>query len=187
VKEGDEIAAQQLWDRYFEQLAGLCRKKLQGHPRRSEDEEDVALSAIARVFTGLQDGVFPQVTDRDDLWRLLVRIAANKAVDRIRAEAAAKRHPHGGVARIAPRSAETSITADELDQVVGREPTPEFAAILVEESDRLLSRLSGDKLRQVAILRMEGCTVLEIAARLGTSERSVQRKLALIRREWSGQ
>lgn len=186
VKQGNEMAAQQLWNRYFQQLVRLCRNKLQSHPRRSEDEEDVAISAFARVLVGLEHDRFPQVTDRDDLWRLLVRIAADKAVDRIRAEGCPKRRPGQGFSRTDQAAgSEDSTPADTLERAVGREPTPEFAAIVVEEYDRLLAQLSSDTLRRVATMKMEGFTAEEIAVRLGTSERSIQRKLSLIRREWS--
>src|SRR5436853_5155366 len=43
---GDAGAAQHLWERYFQRLVGLARKKLQDAPRRAADEEDVALSAF---------------------------------------------------------------------------------------------------------------------------------------------
>ena len=47
LQAGDRTAAQKLWERYFQRLVGLARKKLQGMPRRAADEEDIALSAFA--------------------------------------------------------------------------------------------------------------------------------------------
>ncbi len=72
LREGDQVAAQQLWEGYFRRLVGLARGKLQGLPRRAADEEDVALSAFASFCRGVECGRFPQRADRDDLWRLLV-------------------------------------------------------------------------------------------------------------------
>jgi DNA-directed RNA polymerase specialized sigma subunit len=46
VKAGDEAAAEALWNRYFRQLASLCRKRLAKRPRRAADEEDAALSTF---------------------------------------------------------------------------------------------------------------------------------------------
>jgi DNA-directed RNA polymerase specialized sigma24 family protein len=51
-----------------------------------------------------------------------------------------------------------------------------------EEYRRLLERLGTDSLRQVAVLRMEGLTGDEIAAKLGCARRTVVRQLSLIRR-----
>ena len=43
---------------------------------------------------------------------------------------------------------------------------------------------ADDELRAVALLRMEGHSVEEIAARLGFVERSIKRKMRLIRDVW---
>ena len=72
-----------------------------------------------------------------------------------------------------------------LEQVVGDEPTPEFAAQVAEEYQRLLDRLADENLRRVAVWKMEGLTADEIADRLGCSRRTVARKLDTIRIIWS--
>ena len=46
AKEGDPLAVQALWNRYFPQLVCFARKKLAESPRRIADEEDIALSAV---------------------------------------------------------------------------------------------------------------------------------------------
>src|SRR5919206_1363508 len=91
LKAGDPDAAQKLWERYFRRLVRLARQKLRAAPRRAADEEDVALSAFDSFCRGLERGRFPQLQDRDDLWRLLVVITARKAVDQVQHEARAKR------------------------------------------------------------------------------------------------
>ena len=70
-------------------------------------------------------------------------------------------------------------------QVVGDEPTPEFAAQVAEEYQRLLDLLGDESLRQVAVWKMEGLTNDEIAGRLDCSRRTVARKLETIRIIWS--
>ena len=71
-----------------------------------------------------------------------------------------------------------------LAQVVGDEPTPEFAALVADECRARLEGLRDDTLRRIALLRMEGYGNEEIAARLGTSLRSVERKIEAIRKRW---
>src|ERR1051326_5991770 len=83
LKAGRKDAAQPVWERYFQRLAGLACKKL-GSSRRATDEEDVALSAIHSFFLGAKKGRFPQLEDRDDLWKLLVTITERKALDQLR-------------------------------------------------------------------------------------------------------
>src|SRR6516165_3804153 len=96
LRAGDQVAAQHLWEGYFRRLVGLARCKLQGLPRRAADEEDVALSAFASFCHGVECGRFPQLADRNDLWRLLVTITARKAIHLARDERSQKR---GGVVR----------------------------------------------------------------------------------------
>src|SRR5262249_53685630 len=106
LKAGDPAAAQKLWERYFQRLVGLARKKLQGTPRRAADEEDVALSAFASLCRRVAAGQFPQLRDREDLWHLLLVITARKALNQIRHERRQKRGgtllPQGVVPRIDP-------------------------------------------------------------------------------------
>jgi DNA-directed RNA polymerase specialized sigma24 family protein len=172
LKDGDGQAAQKLWERYFRRLVGLARLKLQGAPRRAADEEDVALSAFASFCQGAEDGRFPQLADRDDLWRLLVVMTVRKAGQQLRDEGRKKR---GGGA--APEDV-------ILEEIVDREPTPEFAAQVADECRRLLVLLNDADLEQVAVAKMEGYSNAEIAQRLGCAPRSVGRKLQVIRTLW---
>jgi DNA-directed RNA polymerase specialized sigma24 family protein len=177
LQRGEPGAAEQLWQRYFVRLVGLARKKLQGGQRRAADEEDVALSAFDSFCRNAGAGRFPQLTDRDSLWRLLMVLTARKASHLLRDEGRMKR---GGGATAVGESEEDCI----LDQVLSREPSPDFAAQVAEEYQRLLRALDDAELESVALGRMEGYTVDEIAGRLGCAPRSVKRKLQLIRGIW---
>jgi DNA-directed RNA polymerase specialized sigma24 family protein len=178
LKTGEADAAQKLWEGYFQKMVGLARQKLQGMPRRAADEDDVALSAFNSFCRGARGGRFPQLSDRNNLWSLLVAITAHKAVDLMRRERRLKR---GGVP---PDAGGPAALDAELEQVVGREPTPDFALQVAEECRRLLDRLGDEGLRAVALYKMEGYTVEEIAARLGCVPRTVERKLRVIRWLW---
>jgi DNA-directed RNA polymerase specialized sigma24 family protein len=172
LKGGDSLAAQKVWDGYFQRLVGLARKKLRGLPRTSSGAEDVALSAFASFCRCAEQGKFPLLTDRHDLWRLLVVIAARKAVDLLNRERRLKR---GGAAL------QKEV---EVEELIGREPTPDFAAQVADEFRHLLDCLNDDELRQVATWKLEGYTNNEIAAKLGRSPTTVERKMNLIRRIW---
>ena len=71
-----------------------------------------------------------------------------------------------------------------LERVLSKEPSPEMAAQMAEECQRLLSLLGDRLLEAVALARMEGCSVEEISTRLDCAPRSVKRKLQLIRKLW---
>jgi DNA-directed RNA polymerase specialized sigma24 family protein len=184
LKAGDAAAAQPLWERYHRRLVGLARRKLESSRRRGADEEDVVQNAFHSFFRGVAGGRFPRLDDRDNLWRLLVVITARKALDQVAHEHSQRR---GGCAAAAgprmPPGGEGSDSA--LEQVVGDEPTPAFAAQVAEECRRLLDRLGDDGLRRVAVWKMEGFTNDEIAAKLGRSRRTVTLKLEAIRAIWS--
>jgi DNA-directed RNA polymerase specialized sigma24 family protein len=180
LQAGDPAAAQQLWERYFQHMVGLARQKLQGSPRRAADEEDVALSAFDSFCRNAERGRFPQLADRDSLWRLLVVITARKAGHLLRDE---RRQKRGGPAN-PPRPAGAPTGEVGLDQIVSREPDPEFAAEMAEECRRLLGSLGDKELEAVALWKMEGYTNEEIAGKLGYVVRSVKRKLQLIRHIW---
>lgn len=182
LRHGDDAAAQALWERYFERLVGLARQRLRRVSRKpaDADEEDAALSAFDSFCHGLARGRFPRLADRDDLWRLLVVITARKVSAQLDRERALKRG--GGWHPLGPGDANSEH--DEIAALVGREPTPDFAASVAEELDRLLDRLENDELRQIAIWRMEGYDRDEIADRLGCARRTVARRLDLIRSLW---
>jgi RNA polymerase sigma factor (sigma-70 family) len=186
LQTGDPAAAQQLWQRYFPRLVGLARARLQGASRRAADEEDVALSAFDSFCRRAAQGHFPDLKERDGLWALLVVLTARKATELLRHDHRMKRG--GGMVRdeSALQPAEGDSGPAGLDDLPGNEPSPLEAALLAEEVETLLARLRDPALRQVAVWKLEGYTNAEIATRLGCSEPTVERRLALIRRLLKG-
>jgi len=181
LRQGDPAAAQPLWERYFARLVRLARDRLSGLRRGARDEEDVALSAFNSFCLAAEKGRFPQLADRDGLWRLLVALTERKAVDLIRAETRAKR---GGGRVLDETGLAPAADGGGLERVPGREPTPEFVALMAEECQRRLAQLGDEPLRTVALLRLEGYSNQEVAERLGCTARTVERKLELIRTLW---
>ncbi|HEV2968488.1 MAG TPA: ECF-type sigma factor [Pirellulales bacterium] len=178
LKEGEASAAQRLWEQYFHRLVGLARAKLTASPRRLADEEDVALSAFKSFCLGVADGRFPQLRDRDNLWPLLVVLTVRKAQDLVKHE---RRQKRGGGSPAGPLGSDGA----EWEAITSHEPTPEFAAMVAENCDRLLAMLD-EPLRQIALLKLEAYTSAEIAARLDCGLRTIERRLELIRRTWQG-
>ena len=72
-----------------------------------------------------------------------------------------------------------------IEQILGHEPTPELANMMAENCEALLSSLDDDSLRDIALLKLEGYTNEEIAAKLECVSRTVERKLERIRDKWS--
>jgi DNA-directed RNA polymerase specialized sigma24 family protein len=184
LKAGDRAeAARLLWQRYFERLALLAQARLRTAARGPADGEDVALSAFDSFFQGVAAGRFPDLGSRDDLWRLLVTIAAGKAHNQRRDEGRQKR----GGGRVVGEGALAGydpVGDDFMAQVVGDEPTPEFAAMMTDEYRRLFGSLPDESLRVVALLKLEGHSNEEIARSLDCGLRTVERKLEVIRKRW---
>lgn len=165
-------------------MTALAKRQLATFPRRVQDEEDVALDVLNSCFVRARKGGFPDLHDRTDLWRLLVKISARKVVDQKRLQMAGKR----GGGRVRGESAFRSPSHDNRlameEQVAGVEPTPDMI-VAIDEAVRGRLAMLDDELREVARMKLEGFTNDEIAESLGRVERTIQRKLKFIRRIWS--
>jgi RNA polymerase sigma factor (sigma-70 family) len=181
-------AQQAIWDRFFHQLVAVARRKLGSAPRRARDEEDVVISAMDSFYEGAANGRFPELRDRDGLWPLLVMITKRKAYNQVRDERAQKR----GGGRVRGDSVWLGWGVDEedadlADYAFDDEPTPEMAAELSEECQRLFDLLPDDTMRNIAELKLQGSTTHEIATQLGISPRTLERRLQTIRAIWAGE
>jgi len=183
VRRGSSAAAEALWNRYFPELVEMARKKLRDGPRGVADEEDVALSALDSFFTAARRGRFPDLADREDLWRLLLRMTARKVVDLKRREIRQRRG--GGRVRHESALEGTPFESDfeALAHLASDTPTPEFAATMVEECRGLMEMLDAG-LQKFALAKLQGYENREIAAQLECSVRTVERRLNLIRKKW---
>ena len=171
LRTGDSVAAQNLWNRYFAQLVGVAHQRLNRVSAESSGE-DVALSALKSVVLGVRANRFQDVTDRTNLWPLLVTITARKAISELRRQLAKK------------RSAKQSQPATDLLALISDDPSPEFALQVADELQRLVTSFDDETLRKVAFHKLEGYSNEEIANDLGCSTRTVIRKLNRIRQEW---
>lgn len=187
LEAGDSIANQQIWQRYYARLVELARSRLRSDFRRVADEEDIALDALNSLFQGVSAGRFPKLDDRTDLWRLLLTITERKAMALARYHSRRKRG--SGLVRgesvfgVATGSTERHAGLDSESPL----PTPEAAAEIAETIRALLNQLGDQQLTSIAIKKLEGYSVEEIAQLMQCSVRTVKRKLQRIRTVWSEQ
>ena len=183
LQAGESVAASSLWDRYYERLVRLASQKLGGASRRMADEEDAVVVAFSAFLKGVEQGRFPKLEDRDDLWQVLVMLTARKAASQRQHDLRQRR----GEGRL--RGESVFMAGDEelggIDQIAGTVPTAEFAGQVSEECRELFDRLGDEMLRRIAVAKMEGYTNDEIAQQLGVQTRTIERKLRLIREIWS--
>jgi RNA polymerase sigma factor (sigma-70 family) len=174
-RDGDQRAAQILFERYVERLTVLARARLSPRMAGRTDPEDVVLSAWRSFFIGIRSGRFT-LQRSADLWRLLVSITMHKLYRHVRHHSAQKRAV--GSERSLDPAEEAWLTSAE------HEPTPDEAMALVEELEVVMAQL-GPFARRVLELRLQGEQLGAIAAETGRSERTVRRILAQIRQRLS--
>jgi DNA-directed RNA polymerase specialized sigma24 family protein len=174
LKEGDRHAMQQLWERYFQPMVRLARSRIPAGRRRPIGSEDIALEAflefceqLARPDVGEH---FPQLGSREHLWKLLACFTVRTAFD----------FNHKQALREQVLRGESALGDDGFAPFAGHEPASEFAVAVRE----LLEQLQDETLRTVALRKMEGYTVTEIALELDCSASTVERKLRAIRTIW---
>lgn len=178
-------AEHEMWQTYFCDLVALARNRLTRLPRREMDEEDIALSALHSFHRGVVANRFPQLTERENLWRILVTITLRK-VSAQRRRHFAKRRGGGrvrGESLFQQHAAEGEKTSG-IHQILGASPSPEVIAAFTEQCDLLFARLD-EFLKPIALLKIEGYSNLEIAEGLDLALRTVERRLSTIRTLWT--
>jgi RNA polymerase sigma factor (sigma-70 family) len=178
---GDRDAVAQLWNAYFAKLVRVARRKLDLLPGAAADEEDVALSAFKSFCIRAEAGAFPDVTDRDGLWALLVVLTRRKAANLLKFETQAKRDWR----RVQGPPSPTEGIEQELRDIISQEPEPSEVAQMMEEMGNLLDGLGDQQLRMIALGKLDGFTNEQIAAQIGRSVATVERRLELIRVRWA--
>jgi DNA-directed RNA polymerase specialized sigma24 family protein len=189
LKDGDRAAVEELWRGYFSRLVRQTQRWLRRTSVKADEAEDIALSAFKSFCLRAEQGRFPKLFDRDDLWQLLVVIAFRKMCNQVKHEA--RRQPRNG--RVHHISALAPADADDWGSIfsclIGREPDPALAFQVAASCRRLLEMLPTQELRDVAVWKLEGYTNEEIAAKMnggeGCAESTAERKLARIRKMWA--
>lgn len=184
LRHVDDVAADKLWNHFTQRLYELARDRLQPETRRVYDEEDAALSAFHSFCAGVAAGRFPDLQDREGLWRLLISITARKVTHRHRFDRQQRRDVRRNLPDPCFVQAAEQTEFTGLEGIPSYEPSPEFTAEFLDVSERLMRSLADPALQQVAALRIEGYLDAEIAAQLGCSRSTVQRRLEVIRRHW---
>lgn len=164
------------FERFSRRLIGLARTHLRGQLKNRVDPEDVVQSAYKSLFLRYGEGVLAS-EGWQGLWGLLTVITLRKCADRARYYATESRNSQREV-DTQPRS----VDSTPWFEAVGREPTPEEAAMLAETVGRLVSGL-GDDDRIIVELSLQGFSTAEISEQTGRAERSVRRLRERIRKQ----
>jgi len=177
-RTGSESAAAELFNRYVSRLLGVARKRIGERMNSRLDPEDVVQSVFRTFFTRLKSDQF-EITDEDDLSKLLVRITLHKTLRQIAYHRAARRDPN----HEAPQG---ELSQQDILQVMTKEPTPATVVTFIDQLDHFLGRLSKEE-QQILTLRLQGYSTEEIAQQINSYDRKVRRVLervkALVQKE----
>jgi RNA polymerase sigma factor (sigma-70 family) len=176
-----DIAARLIWRRYLHDLLELARNNLNKRIRRREDEEDVLQSMYKSFCLRQQRGEF-DLAGRDALWKLLVTITLRKARNTAKRQGREMRDV--GHEQTLTDGDDARSVGWALEQMDAAGPSPAEAAVLNEALERRLEALADPELREIALLRLEGYTNREIAAKRDCTERSIERRMERIRGKW---
>lgn len=182
-EQGDEQALAALFQVYIAPLTSLVRARIPRNRSRVDDEEDVALSAMNSFFDGLSRRRFADLTNRDNLWRLLLTITLRKLAARRRRDLAAKRGGGAAQGESAVHPPKAGESGRGFDVVADAGLAPGDAVLFQESCQALLGRLD-DVSKRIALRKLEGYSNAEIAAELRCAERTVERKIQRIRASW---
>ena len=157
IRAGDDQAAEELVNRFESLIRREVRLRISGSQfDRAFDSLDVFQSVLANFFVRAAIGQF-ELEHPDQLARLLVTMARNKLVSRVRSE----RRQIRDIRRV-------TVAPDALDRVADEQPSPSENFTRKELLERLRSLLSDEE-RQIIDLRNQGLGWEEVATKLGGS------------------
>jgi DNA-directed RNA polymerase specialized sigma24 family protein len=180
----DEQACNDLWDTVYQQLAAMARQRLATQNRRMADEEDVALSTVKSFVRAAEQGRLSAIQNRDELWRVLITIMARKT-NALRQQLDTEKRGNGAVRGDSVFATTSQNRSAGFDQMAHPAHPEQLVEDLIGECRERIEALPDESLRQIALKKMEGYEVTEIAIQLGLATATIKRKLARIRILWA--
>lgn len=180
LRRGAAQDQQVIWNRYLERLVRYAEYRLRRLGVVAEDGDDIAQQVFAGFFRRAHAGRFPQLRDRNDLWRILVCITNDRVIDARRKKHALTESALGGLD-------DKLDNTSPIERIIQDEPTPESGEELADNLRRLMERLNQEHpvLAQIAVRRLKGDSVQEISGKLNISQRTIERHLNRIRKLWT--
>lgn len=156
-----------LFETYLPKLIRLADQRISTRVQAKFGSDDVAATVCRSVFRRFKEGKF-RFDDDAGFWRLLVTITKRKISNKVR-----------------HFSTQSRSVADEMSDtaayiLTAPEPGPS-EAVAFEESLSIVTESLDPQEREVFLLRMEGREYHEIAELLKVSERTVRRKMEVIK------
>ena len=176
VCAGSPEALQPLWDKYFPRLMQLARRTLGDGRERVAGADDAVQSAFFAFWQQADAGKLDDDLRRGNLWAVLSVMTVRKARRQLRRESAQKRG--GDLQHVGGDALDALAAADAFETL-----SPQEFDLHSEE----LVQTLPEPLREFALLKLMGHSNAEVSDLLGCTERTVERKLRLIRLAWEAE
>jgi len=188
LKAGDDEAVRLLWNRYSSALIGSARKQFHGQNPARLDPDELAQSVFNALYRGAIDNRFDRLNDRTGFWTIVLMLTKRKAIDRIRRETRLKRGGAGN-SDLSAEGHGSDVSHPDMSELADDVLQPDVIAESDDAFQHLLELLDAEDstgfLKNVAVWRMAGYTVKEIAHTNSRAERTIERKLERIRAVWT--
>ena len=151
------------------------------------DPDDIANSALLRLWQASTSGKLPEFDDDAAFWRYAGRVVSRLVMDARTARFAARRVRGwaGGTGESGVTMAPEACRVDaELSDLACGGVIVEEAVLGSAEVERFIEALGDPRLEQTIRMRLEGFTIREIAASAGRDVGTVKRRLRRVRAAW---
>lgn len=169
----DQDAARDLYVKFFDQLVAKLRGRVNRKVQAVGDSEEAAQFSLAKVLNNIIEGRYPDLSNRESLWALMVHIGDLRTKQVWRAATADRRdvrrqQPH------ASSSEKSDFTPATFDP--DSDSIPPSMLLEVEDMvEYLTERLSKVEYKDILIWELQGFTTAEIKVKL---EAQLQRPVA---------
>jgi len=174
----DEQVVQDVFNYYFQRLAGLARQHLRNLGGvRFSDEEDLAMLVLKAFLQDASSAEIGELRSRHDVWRMLAKRTRFRAINLVRDDG--------------------RLRGNEVGESVFRDGEGKYDPLGIQHQpggssddpvdhlyQELLSRLSDPFQQRVASLLLDGQDVPQIAEQTGKAITTIYRKIGKIKKCW---
>jgi RNA polymerase sigma-70 factor, ECF subfamily len=164
-RNGDQTAAAAIYKRYEQRLVQFAQRHIGKHLQPHVQPESVMLLVLESALGGIAAGRY-SADKSGSLWGLMRHIADNK----IR-----KKWEHLTAQKRDVRRSPSLGTDERLPEPAADNSPPEDAVILVDELERIRSRMKPADF-EILQLQLDGLSNPEIAERLGCARQTIRYK-----------